>query len=177
MNGIQELLGLYELRKPRIFVSFHHEKDQYWYDFFTKIFGDTFALFTDTSLERKVDSYDTDYVRCQIRENNITGSSMTKVLCGAETWKRRWVDWEIKATLNKKHALLGIVLPTNKQDVNGQFQAPQRLVENINSGFAHWIYWPQIVGDLSVAINEAQNRSHFSAKIINIREAMQRSLS
>jgi len=45
-------------------------------------------IFTDKSLERRIDSEDADYLRRTIRENNISGSSLTIVLCGAETWKR-----------------------------------------------------------------------------------------
>ena len=170
-------LGLQVAKKPRIFVSYHHGNDQQWYDKFVAVFGQTYDLFMDSSLERKVDSDDCDYTRRRIREENIAGSSMTIVLCGPETWKRRWVDWEIQTTLNKEHALLGIVLPNSMPDPAGRYIVPDRLLENINSGYAYWIPWPQSIQELAAAIAEAQNRRRFTSRIVNVREAMRRSLS
>jgi len=46
-----------------------------------------------------------------IRENFITGTSCTIVLCGAQTHLRKYVHWEIKATLDKEHGLIGVNLP------------------------------------------------------------------
>jgi hypothetical protein len=46
-----------------------------------------------------------------IREDYIKGSSITIALCGAQTWKRRFIDWEIASTLHHEHALLGILIP------------------------------------------------------------------
>jgi hypothetical protein len=75
------------------------------------------TVITDTSIDRRIGSDDVDYHQQVIREQHITGSSVTVVLCGAETWKRRWVDWEIQMTLNKRHALLGICLPEKSQEM------------------------------------------------------------
>lgn len=163
--------------KPRIFVSYHHTNDQLWYDAFTKLFDSTYDLFTDTSLERKVDSDDSDYVRRFIREQNITGSSMTIVLCGSGTWKRRWVDWEIQMTLNKQHALLGIMLPMCARNLVGQCIVPGRLADNIESGYACWMWWPENLSNLSLAINMAREWARWTTNINNSRPAMKRSLS
>lgn len=169
--------GLQIPSKPRVFVSYYHAEDQGYYELFAGSFGNAYDLFTDTSLERKVDSEDADYVRRSIREKNITGSSATVVLCGPNTWKRRWVDWEIQMTLNKQHALLGIILPTNQANASGGYSAPQRLVENLNSGYAHFITWPQSVDALASAINTAKERARATGSIVNARDAMKRSLS
>src|SRR5688572_7832580 len=96
--------------KRKIFVSYHHRGDQAYYDAFSKIFCDTYELVTDNSLERAVDSDSVDYVMRRIRETCITGSSCTIVLVGPQTWGRKYVDWEIMATLDKCHGLIGVQL-------------------------------------------------------------------
>lgn len=170
-------IGLRIPPKPRIFVSYHHGDDQGWYDLFVTTFGTTYDLFTDRSLERKVDSDDSEYIRRSIREQNITGSSMTIVLCGQNTWKRRWIDWEIQMTLNKRHALLGIILPSHQPNALGKYTVPDRLHDNIESGYAYWIHWPQDVHQLSSAIAASKERARTTGRIVNAREAMKRSLS
>jgi hypothetical protein len=81
--------------KARVFVSYHHQRDQPYYDRFAEIFADGYEIITDTSIDRKIGGDNVDYQQQVIREQHITGSSVTIVLCGAETWKRRWADWEI----------------------------------------------------------------------------------
>ena len=76
--------------KPKVFVSYNHGGDQWYYDRFTELFADGYDIITDTSIERLIDSDDVNYQQQVIREQHITGSSITIVLCGAETWKRRW---------------------------------------------------------------------------------------
>lgn len=130
--------------KPRVFVSYHHGGDQHYYDAFSKAFCDTYNVITDNSLEREVDSDDVDYTMRRIRENYITGSSCTIVLVGADTWGRKYVDWEIKATLDKEHGLIGVKLPTALPQSNGKISVPDRLYDNIKTGFAMWVDWAQI---------------------------------
>lgn len=98
--------------RRKVFVSYHHGGDQAYYNAFSKTFHSTYDVITDNSLEREVDSDDVDYVMRRIREDYITGSSCTIVLVGKETYARKYVDWEIKATLDKQHGLIGVQLPT-----------------------------------------------------------------
>src|SRR5688572_13344029 len=106
--------------KAKAFVSYHHQRDQAYYDRFSRVFHDGYDIITDTSIERRIGSDDVAYQQQVIREQHIAGSSITIVLCGAESWKRRWIDWEIHMTLNKQHALLGIVLPTAQLNQRGE---------------------------------------------------------
>lgn len=140
--------------KRKVFVSYHHKGDQRWYDEFSRLFCDTYEVFYDNSLQRKIDSDNTDYVDRQIREKNIIGTSITIVLCGAETSKRKYVDWEINSTLHHKHALLGICLPTNKNSI-----VPSRYYSNWQTGYAHWINWTADQVVLRYAIENAIIRS------------------
>ena len=87
-------------------------------------------------------------MRWQIRQNDITGSSCTIVLCGAATHQRKYVDWEIKATLDKQHGLIGVWLPTLPLAPNGGTQKPDRLQDNLDSGYAKWVRWDALTVDV-----------------------------
>lgn len=130
--------------KRKIFVSYHHKNDQSYYDLFSKLFHDEYELIHDNSLDDEIDSENHDYIIQAIRENHITGTSCTIILCGNETPWRKYVDWETKSTLDKQHGLIGIILPTNIQDSAGKYRVPDRFFENVNSGYAVWDYWNSI---------------------------------
>jgi len=125
-----------------IFLSFHQEDeleaniwcrryDQYFSDIRTlglDEFGDDFA--------EHINSGDTDYVMRQIREKKIAGTSCTVVLLGKCTWARRYVDWEIAATLRKfddsdRGGLIAVQLRSAME--HGWSRLPPRLEMNIDS--------------------------------------------
>lgn len=141
-NSLAEMAAaLYKPPRRKIFVSYHHGGDQAYYNEFSKFFHDGFEAVFDNSLERQIESDSVDYVMQRIRDNYITGTSCTIVLIGAQTHLRKYVDWEIKATLAKEHGLLGIVLPTHLQNQSGQIIVPDRFNDNVYSGFAVWTHW------------------------------------
>lgn len=156
------LLGLMpQLTQPvkrKIFVSYHHDSDQAYYNEFSRFFSDTYEAVQDSSLNRLVDSNNTDYVMQRIRDNHITGTSCTIVLCGPQTRWRKYIDWEIKATLDKQHGLLGIQLPNNIPDPQGRVHVPDRLCDNIGSGYAVWTSWDILTLDHFRSCIEIANR-------------------
>lgn len=127
--------------KRKIFVSYHHGGDQAYYDAFSRAFADTYDVIFDNSLERHIDSDNVDYVIQRIRDSYVGGSSCTVVLCGAETPWRKYVDWEIKATLDMKHGLVGVNLPSNRKNAGGHYTVPDRFHDNFQSGYALWTDW------------------------------------
>lgn len=133
--------ALYKPPRRKVFISYHHGGDQAYYNEFSTFFHDQFEAVFDNSLERKIDSDNVDYVMQRIRDNHLTGTSCTILLIGAQTYQRKYVDWEIKATLAKQHGLLGIVLPTHVQNQSGQIVVPDRFNDNANSGYAVWTHW------------------------------------
>jgi len=142
--------------KRKIFVSYHHAVDQFYYEEFSRFFHDQYDAINDNSLDRAVDSDNSEYVMRRIRENYIKGTSCTIVLCGAQTSWRKYVDWEIKATLDMQHGLVGVLLPTNPILDNGGSHKPDRLQDNVDSGYAVWTNWNTLtVEALKVAINSA----------------------
>lgn len=130
--------------KRRIFVSYHHDNDQWYYNEFSRIFDQGFDAISDQSLDRLIDSDNPDYVIGRIRQNYITGTSCSLVLCGPQTRWRKYVDWEIKGTLDRSHGLIGIKLPNNPPDTQGGVHKPDRLQDNIDSGYAVWINWEDL---------------------------------
>ena len=131
-----------------IFVSYHHGRDRAYYDAFSRLFAEGYQVIQDNSVERKIDSDNAEYVSRRIRENYLTGSSCTVVLCGAETAQRKFVDWEIKATLDKQHGLIALKLPTNPN-----FFVPPRFMDNVASGYAVWTTWEQLSANHGLLVN------------------------
>jgi hypothetical protein len=142
------LAALNAPKRRKVFVSYHHGGDQWFYDEFSRVFHDRWETLFDNSLERQIDSDDTRYVMQRIRDNHITGTSCTIVLIGAKTHERKYVDWEIKATLDKQHGLLGVVLPNHSKTHDGKIIVPDRFCSNVNSGFAAYLHWAHLTEDV-----------------------------
>lgn len=144
---MQMIYGSYFSPRPirrNVFVSYHHGGDQAYYNALSQAMHDQLQLFNDNSLERRIDSQNHSYIMRSIRENNLHGSSCTIVLCGANTSLRKYVDWEIEASLNQRMGLVGVWLPTLPLSPNGGTIKPDRLQDNIDSQYAPWISWSGI---------------------------------
>ena len=166
-----------QLTKRKVFISYHHERDQSWLNYFTTQFSENYEVFQDQSLDEEVDSEDLHYVNRVIREDYIRGSSITIVLCGGETWKRRFVDWEIASSLHYEHALLGILVPGTLPNFDGKFVVADRLHDNVQSGFAAFAsQWPSSPDGLKNLIEGALNKSLLKVLIRNDRQKMKRNL-
>ena len=163
MNGLlggnswqQMANALYKPVRRKIFVSYHHGGDQWYYDEFSRFFHDAWETVYDNSLERQIDSDNTAYVMQRIRDKHITGTSCTVLLIGGQTYQRKYVDWEVKATLDKGHGLLGIILPSHTKNTNNQILVPDRFVHNVNTGYASYMFWEQLTAEsLTNAVNAA----------------------
>lgn len=143
--------------KRKVFVSYHHGNDQWYYDEFCRAFYGTYEVITDRSLDRARDSNDPDYIMRYIRENHLSGSSTLIVLCGLQTPYRKFVDWEISAGLRQQMALVGVKLPA-VQVIDDGCSKPDRLQDNLKTGYAVWRWWESItanVENLTAAIEEA----------------------
>lgn len=138
-----------ETNRPRIFISYQHSSDQAYYDLFSKTFHDGYESVYDNSLRGRIRSDDPEYVIQRIRDDFISGTSCTIVLVGPTSYQRKYLDWEIKATLDKEHGLIGIQLPNVVPSFDGKVFVPPRLNANINSGYALWheLSWQQLVSN------------------------------
>lgn len=160
--------------KPKVFVSYHHGNDQGYADRFTSVFHEQYEAVTDRSLDEPLDSENPDYIYQQIRDKYISGTSCTVVMCGAQSMNRKFIDWEIKATLDKQHGLLGVALPTASRSTTGNIIVPDRLYANIQSGYAHWIQWTENAQQMLSAINAAREKAKSTWLINNSASMMSR---
>ncbi|WNM28149.1 TIR domain-containing protein [Demequina capsici] len=123
-----------------IFLSFH-QADELEVNIWRRRFGGYFNEIRSLGLSEygddfadHIESGDSDYVMRKIREDKIAGTSCTVVLIGKCTWARRYVDWEIAATLrnfndSQRGGLIAVQLP-GAQD-NGWSKLPPRLDLNV----------------------------------------------
>lgn len=102
----------------KVFISYHHAKDQ-WYKEQLVAMAEKHELFMDRSVDTGdvSDALDDQRIREIIRDHYLRDSTVTIVLVGAETSKRKHVDWEIYSSMfdgpvNKKSGVLVITLPT-----------------------------------------------------------------
>lgn len=166
------LFGTLLTPKRRVFISYHHGGDRYYYDEFSRFFSDQYEAIQDSSVDRQIDSNNADYVIRKIREDYITGTSCTIVLCGAQTPWRKFVDWEIKATLDRQHGLIGINLPSNSRDPRGLYTVPDRLHDNIQSGYASWLQWPELNGGAAFLTSQIEAANARLASLIDNSRAL-----
>lgn len=146
--------------RRRVFVSYHHGGDRNYYDTFCKFYEVKHEIVHDNSPQRAIESDDPDYVIRRLREGFLTGASTTIVLCGRNTPGRKYVDWEILASLNQDMGLIGIYLPTARRN-DDKVIVPDRLHDNVASGYALFRAWDTLQNDadaLSAWIEESLTR-------------------
>lgn len=130
-----------QVRRHKVFISFHHQEDQEYKDRFVEIMKDD--MVNRSVGDGDIDaSIHIDTVRREIRDNYIADATVTVVLIGPYTWRRKHVDWEIQSSLketehNMRNGLLGIFLPTHpdfeKEEYNPHL-IPPRLADNCGEG-------------------------------------------
>ena len=146
--------------RHKVFVSYHHDNDQTYRDEFEKLFSNIFDIMVSKSVQ--IGDLDpnlkTPTIRKKIRDEYLRDSTVTIVLIGAETSKRKHVDWEIGASIRQtqhstRSGLLGILLstyprPSGEPDKYCADTIPERLYNNIECEFAkiyNWCTDPHIV--------------------------------
>lgn len=169
--------------RHRVFISYHHA-DQDEVEDFVQTFADERHVFIARALgvemeQDIIDSDDTQYVMRRIRELYLKDSTVTIVLIGRCTWARRYVDWEIQASLRHgetvtPNGLLGITLPS-VANRSGK-QPPDRLNLNLKGdgnadGYARWYKYPTRKDTLANCIDDAfRARTSRASLIENPRE-------
>ena len=157
--------------RRKCFITYHHA-DAQAVETFVKTFDHSGDVFIVRRLGEMADdivnSTSTDYVMRCIRERYISDSTVTLVLAGRCTWARRYVDWEIQASLRRPagglpNGLLGIGLP-------GFTSWPERLLQNTKGiyGYASTMSYPATSQALQQAIEVAfARRTTHAGAIVN----------
>lgn len=157
----------------RVFVSFH-QRDELEVAVFCRRYEQYFSELRTLGVSEegdeyaeRIDSGDSDYVMRRIREDYIAGTSCTIVLIGKCTWARRYVDWEIAATLRNnptdpRGGLIAVQLPSAAE--NGWHGLPARLERNVvqrggqDVGYARFYGPPPSDGTIADWVEKAIER-------------------
>ncbi len=155
------------------FVSYHHERDQKYLSKLRRII--TGMKVADYSLKDDIGHLTDETIYKKVREK-MRNCSVTVVLIGERTGHRKWIDWEIWASLRaynhpynpflsfKPNGLLGIYLPVYNHSV------PARLQDNIDSRYAVSMKWENLEKDFESKVNWAySNRTNCTNRIDNSR--------
>jgi len=126
----------------KCFISYH-AADKDAVDSFCEKFEGSFIRRGIKMEDDIIDSENTDYVMRRIRELYLQDSTVTIALIGKCTWARRFVDWEIQASLRQPkdaypNGLVAIQLWQSYKTL------PNRVRLNVDSGYAKF-YWSFVI--------------------------------
>lgn len=162
--------------RHKCFVSYHVDDDDEVEEFLES-FGHLFipTVVGVTEDDDFVDSDDTDYILDRIREEHLSGTTITMVLVGKCTWARKFVDWEVYASLRSyktylPSGLLAITLPSMADSSSKQL--PARVADNVDGsdGYARWWKYPTSETGFRNMIDEAfEKRTNHRDLIVNSR--------
>ncbi|KGJ88566.1 TIR domain-containing protein [Colwellia psychrerythraea] len=151
-----------------VFISYHHKNDEAYKVEFERLFSDVYDILETRAVsDGDIDPYiQTETIRQKIRDHFIRSASVTVVLIGSETWKRKHVDWEISSSIrdtqqNSRTGLIGIILPTYPRSDTSKYSGntiPPRLKDNIDCKFAKIYNWSDDPLKVQQWIHEAFNR-------------------
>ncbi len=104
--------------KHKVFISYHHINDQLYKEALLQI-NELNDIFIDSSVDTGdiEDGLSDDIIRQKIRDEYLKDSTVTIILVGLETKKRKHIDWEIYSIMfngkvNKQSGVLAINLPS-----------------------------------------------------------------
>lgn len=135
---------LFQRLKRKLFISYDHYLDAAAYQAFLKLFSSLTEMVRDNSIERELDSADPEAFVHHFVTEGFQNVACLVVLCGSRTHLDKFVDWEIKAALDLKLGVLGIILPDNPPLSDGQPTLPERMQKNFDGGFAVICRWEEI---------------------------------
>ena len=126
--------------RHNVFISYHDKNDREYRDKFEKLFHDTYDLLISKSVQDGdiAENEPAENVQRIIRDDYLRDSTVTVVLIGTETWKRKHVDWEIASSIRKtkyssRSGLIGLLLPSRadfKAEGFTRNTIPPRLYDN-----------------------------------------------
>ena len=183
MNLFLEHIEKYNnIQKHKVFISFHHQNDEKYKIKLEKLAQENNTEFISKAIQDGDinENLETDRIYQIIRDDYIADSTVTIVLIGKDTWKRKYVDWEIASSLrdtrnNPRNGLVGILLPTynnisynfehlnfttDKEKYFCKNTIPPRLWDNFNHNnqnerYAEIYSWNYAITHLKEIIDEA----------------------
>ena len=172
-------MALVAKTRRKCFISYHHDDELEVQDFIEEFDHDRDVLIArgiGASMAGDiVNSTDDDYIKAQIRSKYLRDTTVTIVMVGQCTWARKFVDWEIAASLRNtstatRSGLLAITLPSI---ANSDRSLPARIEDNRDGedGYARWWKYPTSSDSLANMIETAyEYRSTRSDLVDNTRQ-------
>jgi len=128
--------------RHKVFISYHHNNDQAYKNELLRL-NSVFNIFIDESVDTGgiSDDLDDQSIREIIRDDYLKSSTVTILLVGTDTKKRKHIDWEIYSSMfdgkiNKKSGLLVINLPSTGCTYYTAGHSEEK--EKIYSENSHW---------------------------------------
>lgn len=170
----------FQTPRHRVFISNHHY-DQSYKEWFVQAMRDD--IIDESVGDGDIDDTNiaVETIRRKIRDEFIRDATVTVVLIGRCTWKRKHVDWEIGSSLrhtrsNPRCGLLGILLPDHWDYGKGNCRKrliPPRLADNCGKSNSFALIYdlpePLQVADIRAWIHTAFERRHQNPPPINNR--------
>ncbi len=98
------------MNKPRVFLSFDSDDLPQIRGLRLLAANPNYDLeFYDESLKEPIDSQRAEYIKQVIREK-IKRASVTLCLVGSNTYKSKWVDWELRESEKQGNAIIAMTL-------------------------------------------------------------------
>lgn len=149
--------------RHKVFVSYHHANDQEYRNRFERLGVQHDIMVPWSVQDGDIDpTLPDDTIRQKIRDEFLCEATVTVVLVGTETWKRKHVDWEVGSTIrdtarNPRAGLLGILLPSYLRNNGGIYKhtIPPRLWENVEKGYAELRPWTDNPREIQNWIHDA----------------------
>ena len=138
----------------KVFISYYHKNDQ---EYKNRLVQALVSRSVDMAVREgdiQEEGLHIDEIRRRIRDDHIADATVTIVLIGPCTWKRKQADWEISASLidrpsNPRCGSIGLLLPTHPDyrkspEHRNPRLKPPRLARNIEGDdpFAVVYDWP-----------------------------------
>lgn len=150
--------------RHKTFISYHHDDEAEVASFINYFDHDKDVLISrgiGASMDGDIiGSINDAYIKQRIRDRYLRDSTVTIVLIGAATWGRKFVDWEISASLrntstSNRNGLVAINLPSIADSYYKKL--PARLNDNLDGdlGYAKWMQCPSNARALATIIDDA----------------------
>lgn len=160
--------------RRKVFISYYHG-DQEAVNKFIRDFGDVFIPKAIGVKEGDFDvnSNDPQYIMRKIREDKLQDSTVTIVLVGSCTHSRRYVDWEVKASLQQGQSWPNGLIAINLPYMGTTGGLPPRVSANVirdsngnDIGYARYYRYPNSKDELKRWIEDAHSARTSRAKLI-----------
>lgn len=160
-------LSLKDHTRRKCFISYHHDDEAEVEKFIEDFDRDRDVLIArgiGASMSGDIiNSSNSEYTMSKIREKYLRDTTVTVVLVGRCTWARKFVDWEVAASLRNtaaynRNGLMAVTLPS-VASYSGR-KPPARVEDNMlgpdkDEGYARWWKYPTSSSALAGLIETA----------------------